>query len=108
MKRQAGGSGGSQQQQGPSEEEQQQRRSQMLANVLENEARERLNRISIVKPEKAKQVQDLILRMASSGRLPKRVSEKDLIDLLNQTSQSRDQQQVIIQRRRYSDDEDDD
>eukprot|EP00158_Paraphelidium_tribonemae_P008823 Partr_v1_DN28698_c0_g1_i1_m50161 putative Programmed cell death len=90
------------------QESESERKSQMLHSILEPDARERLSRISIVKPEKAAAVQDLIIRLASGGRLGKRISEKDLIDLLNQTNQQSQAPQVIIQRRKYSDDEDDD
>ena len=38
-------------------------RENMLQQVLDNTARERLNRISMVKPEKARAVEDLLLRM---------------------------------------------
>ncbi|RIB01018.1 hypothetical protein C2G38_2051205 [Gigaspora rosea] len=40
-----------------------------LIHILGNEARERLARISIVKVEKARTVEDLLIRMARPGRL---------------------------------------
>ncbi|CAG8853869.1 38232_t:CDS:1, partial [Gigaspora margarita] len=39
-------------------------------------------RISIVKAEKARTVEDLLIRMARSGQLHEKVSESQLIDLL--------------------------
>jgi programmed cell death protein 5 len=38
-----------------------------LAQLLDNVARERLARISIVKPEKARAVEDLLIRMVGSS-----------------------------------------
>jgi programmed cell death protein 5 len=44
-------------------------------------------RISIVKPEKARAVEDLILRMAQSGQLGAKISEQRLIGLLEQLNE---------------------
>ncbi|CEH13519.1 Apoptosis-related protein/predicted DNA-binding protein [Ceraceosorus bombacis] len=56
----------------------------MLSTVLDHEARERLSRINLVKPEKARAIQDLILRMAQSGQVRQRITEPQLIGLLEQ------------------------
>lgn len=45
------------------------RRQALLVQILEPEAKERLSRISLVKPEKARKIEDMILAQASSGRL---------------------------------------
>ncbi|CAG8660386.1 44233_t:CDS:2 [Gigaspora margarita] len=45
-----------------------------------------VTRISIVKAEKARTVEDLVIRMAQSGRLRGKVSESQLIDLLQQVN----------------------
>ncbi len=42
-------------------------KKQMLAQILESDARERLGRVSLTKPENAKLVEDYILQMARSG-----------------------------------------
>ena len=59
-------------------------RRTMLAQILDNKARERLNRISIVKPEKARGFEDLIIRMARSGQINGKLGEQQIIDLLEQ------------------------
>ncbi|RKP22704.1 PDCD5-related protein, partial [Syncephalis pseudoplumigaleata] len=66
-------------------------RRTMLSQILNNEARERLARIAMVKPEKARAMEDLLIRMARSGQLRGQVTEKQLVELLeniNQQSQS--------------------
>jgi programmed cell death protein 5 len=41
----------------------------------------------MVKADKARAVEDLLIRMAQSGQLRSKVSEKQLIDLLGQMNQ---------------------
>ena len=43
-----------------------------------------VNRISLVSPERSKQIETIIARMAQSGQLRGRVTENQLIDLLDQ------------------------
>ncbi|RHZ84275.1 hypothetical protein Glove_84g160 [Diversispora epigaea] len=62
-------------------------RQTTLAQILDNEARERLARISMVKVDKARAVEDLLIRMAQTGQLRGKVSESQLIDLLEQINQ---------------------
>ena len=57
-------------------------RRNILFQILSNQARERLSRISIVKPEKGKAVEDMLIRMAQNGQLKSKVEEKQLIELL--------------------------
>jgi len=65
-------------------EQEEQMRRDLLSTVLDTAARERLSRISLVSPERSKQIETILLRMAQSGQLRGRVSEEQLIDLLNQ------------------------
>jgi len=60
------------------------RRNFILAQVTEPDARERLSRIALVKPEKARQIEDMIIRAAQSGGLSSKVDEQKLIQLLEQ------------------------
>ena len=62
-------------------------RQAFLASVLEPNARERLARVKLVKPSKAKGVEGMILNAAKQGKLGK-VSEQMLIDMLNTVSES--------------------
>jgi len=109
-----GGGGGApqsrEQQQAQEEQkrEAEEHRQLMLARVLSSEARERLSRIALVKPEKARGVEDVILRSAQYGQITEKVSEERLIQLLEQINeQTQKKTKVTIQRRRnvFDDDE---
>ncbi|CAO3649996.1 unnamed protein product [Mucor hiemalis] len=62
-------------------------RRNMLYQILDNSARERLGRIQMVKADKARAVEDFLIRMAQSNQLRNKVTEKQLIDLLGQINQ---------------------
>jgi len=57
-----------------------------MASVLEPEARERLARIALVKPGRAEQIEGTLIRLAQSGQLRGKVSEQELLDLLDRFS----------------------
>ncbi|KAG6594495.1 DNA-binding protein, partial [Cucurbita argyrosperma subsp. sororia] len=81
--------------------EAEERRQMMLSQILSMQARERLARIALVKPEKARGVEDVILRAAQMGQIVEKVSEEKLITLLEQiNNQTTKQTKVTIQRRR--------
>ncbi|GAA6009504.1 hypothetical protein JCM11491_003581 [Sporobolomyces phaffii] len=63
--------------------EEEQRRT-VMRQILTTEARERLSRIALVKPDRARAIEQLLMRMAQSGQLRGRVSEEQLIDVLDQ------------------------
>ena len=46
-----------------------------------------VSRIALVSPDRSKQIETILLRMAQSGQLKNRVTEKQLIDLLNQVKE---------------------
>ncbi|KAG6793528.1 hypothetical protein POTOM_002739 [Populus tomentosa] len=65
-------------------------------------------RIALVKPEKARGVEDVILRAAQMGQIVEKVSEERLISMLEQiNNQTTKQTKVTIQRRRSVLDDDD-
>ncbi|KAL1934240.1 hypothetical protein VTP01DRAFT_6422 [Rhizomucor pusillus] len=81
-----------------------------LYQILDNSARERLARINMVKADKARAVEDLLIRLAQSNQLRGKVSEQQLIDLLgkiNQQEPSASQTKIVYNRRRFDDDSDD-
>ncbi|PWN92464.1 hypothetical protein FA10DRAFT_266222 [Acaromyces ingoldii] len=81
------GGGGSGQQHDEQEQkmaQQEEMKRQALSTILDADARDRLSRISLVKPEKARAIQDLLIRMAQSGQVRQRVTEQQLIGLLDQ------------------------
>ncbi|CAA3000904.1 DNA-binding protein DDB_G0278111-like [Olea europaea var. sylvestris] len=75
-------------------------RQMMLSQILTSEARARLARIALVKPEKARGVEDVILRAAQMGQIAEKVSEERLISLLEQfNTQTTKETKVTIRRR---------
>ncbi|KAK9244877.1 PDCD5-related protein [Lipomyces tetrasporus] len=89
-----GGSGDSAARQ-PSEDD---ARAEMIAQILTPAARERLSRIRIVRQQKAKGVEDLLIQMARTGQIRSRVDEDELISLLEQISkqESREHETKIV------------
>ncbi|KAJ1924093.1 hypothetical protein IWQ60_005446 [Tieghemiomyces parasiticus] len=107
----AGGRGG------PSAEEEEEKkrrqedmRAMMLSQILDGEARERLARISIVKADKARGVEDMLIRMAQAGQLRGKLTEKQLIGLLEQVNEQhkKSEPKIVYNRRRDDDDDDED
>jgi programmed cell death protein 5 len=86
----------------------------VLEQALTMEARARLRRIQLVKPDKAAAVESVIYNLAMSGKLPGPISEDKLIELLerkNAPAATRDAQRassISIQRKKYAMDSDDD
>ncbi|KAI5479074.1 programmed cell death protein 5 [Pseudohyphozyma bogoriensis] len=89
LQQQQGGGGGGGSPGGQAEEaakfaqEEEQRRT-IMSQILSPEARERLSRIALVRPEKARSIEQLLMRMAQGGQLRGRVSEDQLIGVLDQ------------------------
>jgi len=68
-------------------ERQQRQKSQIqmiLMQVLEPDARERLNTIKLTKPEFAGAVEQQLVALAQSGRLQKKITDAQLKELLRQ------------------------
>ncbi|KAI2505883.1 hypothetical protein MHU86_8579 [Fragilaria crotonensis] len=83
----------------------------ILQQALTPDALERLRRIKLVKAEKATAVENLISSMAIQGKLPGRINEGRLIEMLEglgarQSSSSNSK--INIQRKQYAFDSDDD
>ncbi|CAA0832366.1 double-stranded DNA-binding family protein [Striga hermonthica] len=75
-------------------------RQLILAQILTPEARERVARIALVKPEKARGVEDVVIRAAQMGQIVEKVSEERLISLLEQiNTQTTKETKVTIKRR---------
>ncbi|KAL7685369.1 putative PDCD5-like superfamily protein [Plasmopara halstedii] len=90
--------------------QQDQMRQHIMQQVMLPNARERLARIAIVKPEKARAIEDLVAQMAQRGQLAAKIDEDKLIELLNQVGVSEENQRtkVTMKRRTYFDDDDED
>ncbi|KAI9494102.1 PDCD5-related protein [Zychaea mexicana] len=105
-----GGSGASGQEDAEKKQQVEDMRRNMLYQILDNNARERLARINMVKADKARAVEDLLIKLAQSNQLRNKVSEQQLIDLLGQINQqepSASQTKIVYNRRRFDDDSDD-
>ncbi|XP_062405166.1 programmed cell death protein 5 isoform X1 [Sardina pilchardus] len=85
-------------------------RNSILAQVLEQSARARLSNLALVKPDKAKAVENYLIQMGRMGQLGGKISESGLIEILEKVSQQTDKKTTVkFNRRRVMDsDEDDD
>ncbi|NIN52884.1 MAG: DNA-binding protein [Nitrososphaeria archaeon] len=73
----------------PDEEEEKRLRESILRVYLTPTARQRLTNVSLVKPEIAKSIENLIISLVSSGRLNKKIDEEELKNILLKMQQSR-------------------
>eukprot|EP00123_Amoebidium_parasiticum_P007465 comp18140_c1_seq1/m.18877 comp18140_c1_seq1/g.18877 ORF comp18140_c1_seq1/g.18877 comp18140_c1_seq1/m.18877 type:complete len:132 (-) comp18140_c1_seq1:272-667(-) len=99
----------------PSKDDQEARRKQeaemrntVLLQILTQDARARLGRIAVIKPEKARGVEDMLIRLAQSGQLGGKVDEQQLIGLLDQVAEATTKKTTIHYQRRKVDSDDDD
>ncbi|XP_014031215.2 programmed cell death protein 5 isoform X2 [Salmo salar] len=83
-------------------------RNSMLAQVLDQSARARLSNLALVKPEKAKAVENYLIQMARMGQLGGKISETGLIDILEKVSQQTEKKTTVKFNRRKVMDSDDD
>ncbi|CAG0918995.1 unnamed protein product [Notodromas monacha] len=91
------------------QQEQEMAKNSILSQALDQAARARLNTLALAKPEKGQMIENLILRMATSGQLRGKMSEQELIGLLEQVSEkSKVTTTVKFDRRRAALDSDDD
>ena len=85
----------------------------ILEQACTQEALARLGRIRMVREENAKAIENTIVSMALSGKLPGKITESKMIEILERGGSSKPQErQINIQRKRYafdsSDEESDD
>lgn len=100
---------GNQEKQEEAMRQQQQAMNSILNQVLDQQARARLNTIMLAKPEKGKKIETMVLQMATSGQIGGKLSENDLIGLLERvTAQMQKTTTVKFDRRRAALDSDDD
>jgi DNA-binding TFAR19-related protein (PDSD5 family) len=94
----------------------QERRLSILDQILAPDARDRLTRLALVKADKARAVEDILIRAAQNGQLKQIVSDEHLKKMLTEISDTDSTTgapltgkiKVQIQRRKYFADEGDD
>uniref|UniRef100_A0A8C5PW26 Programmed cell death protein 5 n=1 Tax=Leptobrachium leishanense TaxID=445787 RepID=A0A8C5PW26_9ANUR len=102
--------GGGEQSRQEAKQREDEMRNNILAQVLSQEARARLNNLALVKPEKAKSVENYLIQMARFGQLGSKLSEQGLIEILEKVSQQTEKKMTVKFNRRKvmdSDEEDD-
>lgn len=80
----------------------------ILKQVLSTEAQERIANVALVKPERARQVENYLINAAKTGQLGGKVSEDQLKDLLQQVTAQQEKKTVVTKRRNTAFDSDDD
>jgi programmed cell death protein 5 len=81
------------------EKEQEQRvKEAVLRSYLTPKARSRLTNVSLVKPDLASSIEDMIVSLATSGKLDRPIDEDELKQVLYKAQQSR-KKQFRIRRR---------
>lgn len=82
----------------------------ILSQVLSQDSRARLNTIKLSKPEKGAMVENMICRMAQMGQIRGKISEQELIQLLESVNSQipKSSSTVKFDRRRCALDSDDD
>jgi programmed cell death protein 5 len=55
---------------------------QILRKIISPEGRERLARVRLVKPELVSQIEDYLIKLYTSGKIKKELSEDEIIKLL--------------------------
>lgn len=85
---------------------QQEMKDTMLSALLTQDARARLGRIAAVKPDKAAQFENMLVRLYQSGQIQPKVDEQQLIALLDRMSEATQKPTVKINRRRVNMDSD--
>ncbi|XP_076848686.1 programmed cell death protein 5 [Brachyhypopomus gauderio] len=106
-----GNSSSDQQDQQEAKQRETEMRNSLLAQVLDQSARARLSNLALVKPDKAKAVENYLIQMARFGQLGGKISETGLIEILEKVSQQTEKKTTVkFNRRRVmdSDEEDDD
>lgn len=86
--------------------EAQEKRNKILQQILTNEAKERLSRVALVKPEKAAQVEDYLIQQAQSRQLVGKVDEQKIISLLESVSGKQKETKITVTHKRGLFDED--
>lgn len=103
------GVGGDSEQAANQHQQQEEQRHNMLYSVMDASARERLSTIKIVNPQKGKMVEDMLIYQVRTGQLRTKVSDTQLVSMLENIDESeRPKTTITFQRRASLSDSDDD
>ncbi|XP_061557078.1 programmed cell death protein 5 [Phycodurus eques] len=96
-------------QQGEEAKQREEMKNSILSQILDQSARARLNSLALVKPEKAKVVENYLIQMAQYGSLAGKISDSGLIEILEKVSKQTEKKTTVkFNRRRVDSDEEDD
>ena len=76
--------------------EAEERRREIIDSLLDPSAKERLSSVKLVKPEKARQVEDMILMMAQRGQMTGKINEGGLISMLDQLNELKTETKITV------------
>lgn len=74
-------------------------RQMILKGILTDEARERLGRIKLAKPEFAVSIENQLIQLAASRRISEKINDDQLKSLLKQMDQSKRESKITFKRR---------
>ncbi|XP_078493938.1 programmed cell death protein 5-like [Ciona intestinalis] len=89
------------------QERQQEMVNSILSQILDQNARARLNNLALVKPEKSKKVEQMLVQMAQRGQIVEQMNEQQLTELLGKISETSQKTTVKFERRRVMDSDSD-
>merc|ERR1719217_39812 len=84
-------------------------RKELLQKVLTPEANDRLARIALVKPDKARKLEDMVLMMAQKGQVQSQITDsymKQMLEGISDGGETTKATSVKFDRRRFGDDSD--
>ncbi|CAG9321495.1 unnamed protein product [Blepharisma stoltei] len=88
-----------QKQQEEAKQAKEEQRQVMITRICDAQARERLSRVALVKPQKAREIEDMLIQMAMKGQLAGQVKEQDIIQLLEKTTEQAKTSVKIVRRK---------
>lgn len=63
----------------------------MISQFLQTKANERLSRVRMVRPERVQAVEDYILKLVQNSQLNRKLSEDEIVNILNSIAREQDQ-----------------
>jgi len=93
------------------QEQQENMRKELLQKVLTPEANDRLARIALVKSDKARKLEDMVLGMAQKGQVQSQITDaylKQMLEGISDSGAGETKASISFDRRRFGDDDDSD